>query len=1156
MYKKNNFLNIYLGKSNLIESSAGTGKTNLISLLYLRFLLGINIDKNFMNLFINNILIVTFTDLAALEIRNRILNNIKNLRISCIKNYCIDSKIKDLYFYVKDKLNIIDLLIKYEYYIDNISIFTIHGFCKKIIYSNFIECGIDSNNIIIDNENNIIYEIIILFWRKYFYLLPTNIIEIILTYWNNPLNLFNFLLPILNISNYSFNKKVNYLSIKDCYNEIIFFINKFKKLWLLNYKKIYNFFISKNKIFNIYNINRWFLKIKIWCNEETINFNVPKCLNKFSLNSLFYISGKINLFKIYLFKYVDILFLKIKDLRNFIIILCLNYIKKKLFKIKKKKSYLSFNDLILKLNNILIKKKNYVLKNIIRNNFPVLLIDEFQDTDFLQYNIFRQIYLNNFSEFNTKIIFVGDPKQSIYTFRGANVFNYIKSRKNIDFFYTLNKNWRSSNKLVKSINYLFSRINNPFIFKEISYLNVNISKKNNFFLIKKDIKLISSINFYVLRNLNFNNFKFNLAKMCALQICEMLDKKNNFFLVNNKKIKRLLLPSDIAILVHTNDEVNLIFNALQKFNLPINFILDKSNIFHTNEARELFYLLRSILNPESSMYMSSALSTSFFNFDLINIKNIINNKFFLYKFIDDFYIYKNIWDENGIISMIKYILKKNNNNILYFEIKKKIWFKNILHISEILEKKKMEIRDKQLLIYWFNDNIINVNKIKKKYYIKSSYNKYGINISTIHKSKGLQYNIVWLPFMINFKINKFYFFYHNRNNYRVNIDLYKFNKNKFLVNEEISSEEMRLFYVAITRCVYQCNIFLYEINNRNKKFCFTYLGRLLGYNKEYNFIDFKKNVIKNFKFKYIYFNFIDINNFLIKKKYFFYEINIKNNIDNLIFLKGKKFILNFSKIISKKNTKNNFIYVKNILIKKKNNFFLPQGKNIGNFFHKILEKINFWDHLNNNVILNYMFKFNISKKWFFVIKKILFNFLNVNLIKININLTCKKLYFFNKEFDFFMSIKKFNLNKFINIINKYDFISKLNKNINIDIDNFYGFLNGVIDFIFIYNNKYFIVDYKTNLLGNNYYNYNNNILYKFIYSNNYNIQYYFYSLALHNYLKLSVKKYDFNIHFGGIYYIFLRGLFLDCKNNSFTGIFYTKPSYLLINKLNKFLKNK
>ncbi len=1150
MYKENNFLNMYLDKVNLIEASAGTGKTNLISLLYLRLLLGINTEENFSNLSINDILIVTFTDLATLEIKNRILDNIKSLRISCIKGYYINNIIKNFYFYIKNIPNIINLLINYEYYIDNISVFTIHSFCKKILYSNFIESKIDYNSVIIDNENNLIYEIVVLFWRKYFRSLSSNIIKVILELWINPIKLFDFLIPIWNFSYFNFNFTKKYFSIEHCYTKIIFFINKFKKKWLLNYRNIRNFLIKSN-IFNFLNINKWFCEIKFWCKQITLNFNFPNCLKKFCFSYLIKKCNNIYLCKfINFFKNIDIFFIKIKDFRNFIIISCIKYINTILVKIKKEKLYISFNDLIIYLNKNFIEDKKGVLINIIRKKFPILLIDEFQDTDILQYNIFYKIYINNFSKLNTKIILIGDPKQSIYTFRGANIFNYIKFKKNVNFLYTLNKNWRSSINFVQSINYLFSRVNNPFYLKEIKYLNINYSSKNNFFLVKNNSKDFSII-FFVLKNLDKRKWKHNLAKICAIKLCSLFKNKNNFLF--DGKIKRLIVPSDIAILVHTNYEVKLIFNALQKYNLPSNTSLEKSNVFHTREAKEIFILLKSIINPNSINLLSSALSTFFFNFDFIFIKNIISNKLVLEKWINIFYFYQSIWDKNGIFVMLKYILEDKKNKD-FCKINNQLSCSNILQIGELLEEKFLSLKDKYMLIYWLNSNILNINVNKKKYYIRSLDCKDGIKISTIHKSKGLQYNIVWLPYILDFKINNDYFFFHSRKNYKINIDLYKLNKNFFLNQEEINSEEMRLFYVAITRSIYQCNIFLYEVSNiSNKKLCFTYLGNLLNYGKKFHFYNIKKIINNNFKFKYIYFYYLDFLSFLSKKKMFFEKkIEKKNKI--FVIPKNIRYVFSFSKIIHNTLNKNNLFNDNSLNIENEKNIFLPKGKNIGNFFHKILEKINFFDLLDNDIILYYMLRFNISKNYFFIIKRILFNFLNVKLFD-NISLNNKNISSFYKEFDFFLPvIKLFDFKKFNNIIIKYDFISKLNLNINLNKNSFKGYFNGIIDLLFVYNNKYFIVDYKSNWLGYNYISYINNKLYKYIGLYRYDIQYQLYTLALHNYLKLKIKNYSYDINFGGVYYIFLRGLLLDNKNNSFTGIFYTKPNYLLIDELNFFFK--
>ncbi len=1143
-----NYLNIYLDKFNLIEASAGTGKTNFLSLLYLRILFGINIEKKFLNLSLNNILVVTFTDLATLEVKNRILYNFDKLYLSLLNNYIIDDYIKDIYMYVKNIPNIINLFTYYKNNIDYISVFTIHSFCKKILFTYFINSDINYFSKLIDNSNDLYYDIVILFWRKYFYNLPLNLSKIIFSYWKNPKELYNYIFPILNFIDFKFNFYYNFNSIIDCYNNIIDYIICFKKIWLLNKNNILKYFNKKKYIY-------WLNVINNWCLENTVDFNFPYCILKFRYKYL--LKKKICNNNVKIFFYIDNLINKIKILRSFIIIKCFNYIKNKIFIFKKNNNYISFDDLIKKVNFILFNSNSKLFINVIRNNFPIFLLDEFQDTDILQFNILNNIYIKNNLN-NTKLILLGDPKQSIYTFRGANIFNYIKIKNNINFLYFLNINWRSSYYLVKSLNYLFCKINNPFIYNHNFYTPVNASYKNKLLLILKNNKKLSSMNFFVLNNINNLNYKKKIAKFCAIKIYNILNS-NNYFLYNLDKVKRKILPSDISILVYKNSEVKIIFDVFKKFFLPINCILDKSNVFHTIEAKEVFFVLKSIINPNSKINLRNSLSTSIFNYDLITINNILNNDYLYINLINEFLNYYKILNKNGIYYLLSFLLKSkiNYSNILTYENDQRNI--NILHIAEILNKKYYTIKNSFLLLNWLNKKIYSSNNINKEYYLRSfSYNSNGIKISTIHKSKGLQYNIVWIPFLITLNKSK-YNIYHNRSNNRINIDLKKMYKFNNLMNEELFSEEMRLLYVAITRSIYQCNIVLYDIvNYKKKKFCFSPLGRLIGNNKEFDFLNIKKNINFFLNFKYIYYKFINLIDFLKINNFLIYKLKLNKTISNNFFSYKNlniKYIFNYSNIVLKKKIKFNFLNKSYINNDKYNYWNLPKGLNIGSFFHKLLEKINFNDFFEYDLILNIMSNFNIEKKWFYIIKNFLFNILNVNLKPLNINLININKNNIIKEFEFFLYIvKKFNITKFNNIIKKYEkncylYNDLFNKN------DFIGFLNGIIDLIFVYNNKYYIVDYKSNWLGNDYIFYKKKYIYKDILYNKYYIQYYIYSLALNNYLKLNLLNYNYNIHFGGIYYIYIRGLNINVDLNSYTGIFYIKPSINLINELNYFFLN-
>ncbi|MGE9627468.1 UvrD-helicase domain-containing protein, partial [Escherichia coli] len=88
--------------------------------------------------------------------------------------------------------------------------------------------------------------------------------------------------------------------------------------------------------------------------------------------------------------------------------------------------------------------------------------DEFQDTDPQQYRIFRRIWQH---QPDTALLLIGDPKQAIYAFRGADIFTYMKARSEVSAHYTLDTNWRSAPGMVNSVNTLFSQMDDAFMFR-------------------------------------------------------------------------------------------------------------------------------------------------------------------------------------------------------------------------------------------------------------------------------------------------------------------------------------------------------------------------------------------------------------------------------------------------------------------------------------------------------------------------------------------------------------------------------------------------------------------------------------------------------------------------------------------------------------------
>ena len=135
---------------------------------------------------------------------------------------------------------------------------------------------------------------------------------------------------------------------------------------------------------------------------------------------------------------------------------------------KQQQQVQSYDDLLLNLEQALSGERGDWLAAKLRAQYPAALIDEFQDTDPVQYASFNRIYAGS----DLPVFLVGDPKQAIYSFRGADIFTYLTAKSSTSAEHTLGTNWRSHPKLVSAVNTLFARQKQPFIYDEIPFHSV------------------------------------------------------------------------------------------------------------------------------------------------------------------------------------------------------------------------------------------------------------------------------------------------------------------------------------------------------------------------------------------------------------------------------------------------------------------------------------------------------------------------------------------------------------------------------------------------------------------------------------------------------------------------------------------------------------
>lgn len=1156
--KKLNAFKIPIQGITLIEASAGTGKTFTIVLLYLRLLLGIGEKKTYIKkLLVHEILVVTFTNASKEELYIRIKDGIKNLYQACI---CKNSNDFISQSFLK-KINNIEeaIYILEEAYnnINNISIYTIHGFCQNILKSHTFYLNTIFQEKIIENEEQLYLQATQDFWRYYFYNLPEEMIRIIYKNYKNPEYLLKKIKPFLHIKSIYFTKKIKNETLIVHHEKNIKKINYFKEIWLnyhsIIFKKIDTIKINK-KIYNQFNVSRWIDNITRWAKTFTKDYTIPSELKYFTPKSI-----KINTINEsdanhIVFEETEKILKKNFSLKNIIFFYAIKNIPKFLLKEKEKKNFLGFNDLL----NLLLKsiKKEKSLRELIRKKYPVAFIDEFQDTDVQQYEIFNLIYKKKNKK--TALFLIGDPKQAIYSFRGADIFSYLYVKSKIKKYYYLDINWRSSINMSKSINFLFSQNHNPFILKNIPFIPIIPTLKNakmNF-----SIKGISQtpISFFFNKDneIYLDDYQFWISKQCAHEINYWLTcAKKGKAIITTKNGQRTLKSNDIAILVRNEKEATLIQEELNKINIMSIYSSSKKSVFQTFDAQELLCILKSILEPTNKKLLQQSLSTDILKKIFFIEKNKLEDEN-LYFIIEKLYQYHDIWDKISIFQMIRKIILDSQKNFnfseTYLNSQKNF---NFLQIGELLQEKFQFLHKKKSLVCWFEKKILEKKQPLCNEYIRYLDESQAVKIITIHKAKGLEYPIVWLPFGIDFNQSK-NSIYHDQKTFKIFLDSEKSQKSLMMSDEERLGEDLRFLYVALTRSILHCSLGISCLikkkikNRKNSDLHHSALGYLIqdGEMMDCNNLSIKLNKLSDN-------NLIEIKHdtirseFSISKKniYWLSEFNlskqeIKNiwNITSFTQLKKENKLL----IHNKKEIILENIFKKDKIKKKLTLHTFPLGKKTGLLMHYILKNINVINQKNYYWFSDVLEKYNIPIKWTPTLMSWTYDILNTSFNDNKIILSQLKKQTYVKEFEFFLPIKNILYSeKFNKIIQSFDFLSTCSPQF--FFNPVTGILKGSIDLVFHWDNKYYIVDYKSNWLGQDNSFYSKELIEKEMIKNRYDVQYQLYTIAIHQFLQKKIKNYNYTKNFGGVFYIFLRAISNE-KNN---GIFYTIPNYSLIQQL-------
>ena len=1158
-------LRLPLSGERLIEASAGTGKTFTIAALYLRLLLGLGGESAFPRpLSVEELLVVTFTEAATAELRGRIRNNIHELRIACLRGSSDNPLYVRLLAEIVDKPQAARWLMLAERQMDEAAVFTIHGFCQRMLSLNAFESGMLFEQQLIEDESLLRYQACADFWRRHCYPLSRDLAQVIHESWKGPQDLLNA------IDRYLQGEAPQIKSappedetLAGRHQKILAQIDGVKQSWLACVQELEALIegsgIMRQK-FNRANQARWIAKISAWAEEETRSYQLPEPLEKFAQSFLRERTKPGTIAPEHaIFEAIEALLAAPLTLNDLMLTRAMREIREAVAAEKRRRGELGFDDMLSRLDSALQSANGDALASAIRTRFPVAMIDEFQDTDPQQYRIFRRIWHH---QPDSALLLIGDPKQAIYAFRGADIFTYMQARDEVSARYTLDTNWRSAPGMVASVNQVFSQIDDAFMFRQIPFQPVQSAAKNQSlrFVFKGEKQPAMSMWLMDGEGVGVADYQSAMAGHSAAQIRDWLiaGQAGEALLYTGEKA-RPLMASDITVLVRSRHEASLIRDALALLNIPSVYLSNRDSVFETPEAQEMQWLLQAVLAPERESTLRSALATSMLGLSALDIETLNNNEAAWDQVVEEFTGWREQWQKRGVLPMLHALMSARHiaENLLATPGGERR-LTDILHLCELLQEAGTQVESEHALVRWLTQRIAEPNSNASSEQLRLESDKHLVKIVTIHKSKGLEYPLVWLPFIANFRVQD-NAFYHDRDTFASVLDLSGAEESIALAETERLAEDLRLLYVALTRSVWHCSLGIAPLFRRRGEktgdtdFHLSALGRLIqrGEAKDAGGLRDAIKALCN----------DDI------------ALHTPGTADNARWEMPQQRSLTLNARQVKRRVADDWRVTSYSGLQQRAHGIaqdllprldidaagegeslaeagltphqFPRGASPGTFLHGLFEDLDFTQPVAAQWVSEKLQSGGFDAHWQPTIGAWIDTVLQVPLADTGIALCELAAKDKQVEMAFYIPIEApLQAEKLDALIRHYDPLSADCPPL--DFRDVRGMLKGFIDLVFRHDGRYYLLDYKSNWLGESSEAYTREAMASAMQSHRYDLQYQLYTLALHRYLRHRIADYDYQRHFGGVIYLFLRGVEPD---NPEQGIYTTRPDAELVNKM-------
>jgi exodeoxyribonuclease V beta subunit len=1184
-----NTLTFPLSGPSLIEASAGTGKTYTIVNLFLRLLLGHRCSA----LGIEQILLVTFTQAATAELKTRIGDKLRQSYLDFYAGHSGDPFVQQLIEELNDNQLACQRLDLASKQLDEAAIFTIHGFCQRMLSQHAFESGAMYEQQFILDESQWLKLAVEDYWRKHIVSLEPNLLSLFLAQWANPEDLLKDIRPLLSRQA----QPLQVYSVPQCEASLEHYqqlVNRTKHWWLENnvtsqlaganlkgnmtVGKAYvleamQAFCHNNELYPDFHADGWgvFLPEKI--------VSAQKKTGSADLSHLDF--SQFEALQASQVECQNILRLAFSQQ-------ALQEVRRNLVANKQRLQLLAPDDLLSSLQkalgagyeieqNKVTAKQAQTLAKSIQQAYPAVLIDEFQDTDPVQFSVFSEIYRPCYLAQPACWIMIGDPKQAIYAFRGADIFTYIEAKQLVppEQQFTLDTNWRSSKQLVDAVNGLFSQSQKGFLFEQnIPFYPVQAAKKGQGLKVCGESAV--SLSFEHLQSPDGGNIAWNvaqglIARHVSANISHLLIQAQQGQATIND---RALLAGDICVLVRDRMEADLIKQALAQLNVASVFLVRKS-VFATQTAADLYLLLKAMANPGEERLLKLALMSELFAFNAQQLDAMFDDELAWQQLLECNQQWHKDWQYKGLMLALN---KVCNHFDLYSRLAKHYHdglrrLTDLRHVSDLLQQQSAVLKGEVQLLHWFQEMLKDPDDNHEGQQLRLETEANLVKIITQHSAKGLEFPIVFIPFASRAKsvkkANKA-IFHDDKQNLRV--DLLAQDESLTLEDTERLAEDIRLLYVALTRAVYFCSVGIWNCalgaSKKHSALLTTALGNILFKHDSSPDDQLIKSTIKQLAQE------LDIAYKGFSQVETAQRLPLHTSNSQHSAWQGAKLdkpieriwqLTSYSAISSAQQHLEQVLPgmdegptpqlsgqdQEEVESTELSAFSFERGAKAGSFLHAVLEEIDFQNCESLPQVIEQKGSwYGIDRDNFVMLKTWLWDVLNSKFCKDDkaansqLCLSALSKSQLKVEMEFHMPLQKVRVVSFNKLINQFNpqhgrhyQFSELN-----------GMLKGYIDLMFEFNGKYYVADYKSNHLGNNLQSYQLASLEEAMIEHDYHLQAILYTLALHRWLKQKLTNYDYDQHIGGAYYLFLRGMSSVLPGS---GVYFYQPAKSLIMALDE-----